>query len=126
MAEVELAAAHVEIGPRLALGRPGLDCQRAEVRSAEAAGELQAGVDQDGNGDIVSLQPDRAGKERKRRVGGAEVEDLGSLKKEEALLRKEEGCPAEIELLRIRLGLGEVGVDGEVRLGRGRDAVAEV
>src|SRR5207244_7507306 len=75
---------------------------------------------------VLGPEADRAREERVRRVARAEVEDLRALEEEGALLGIEEGRPAEVELLLVRLRLREVGVDGEVRFDRGREPVAEV
>jgi hypothetical protein len=132
VAQVLLDAPDVEIRPRLAQRRSRLDGESADVRPAQPARQLEAGVDRDDrvlrNGEHVLdvLQADPPREERERRRLRAEGEDLGALQEEEALLGEEERGAAEVELLGVRLGLLKIDVDGHVRLRRGGQPVAAV
>ena len=96
--------------------------QDADVPVAHPTGEL--GSPQDGDLLAVLVAADGAreeGNELRAAARRAELEEAGVLEEEVALLREEQREAIQVDLPPIDLGLGEVGVEGELQLQRGRD-----
>ena len=62
----------------------------------------------------------------RERAAGAHGEEVRVLEEEVALLRIEQAEPRQVDLLLVDLDLREVGVDGDVHVEAGRQAVARI
>ena len=100
--------------------------EAAEVRLADAARRLEAGEDRD----LLPLdETDAAAEEGQQALAaeaGPEGEDVRGVQEEGALLGEEEREAGQVGLLRVDLGLREVGVHGERGQGVGAEPLRHV
>ena len=100
--------------------------QHADVERAGLPGQLRADIDRCGV--PRSSQADAPREERHDRFVGLarEIEEARPLEEEVALLLEEQRKPREVDAALIDFGLGEIGVDADVRAQRRREVVERV
>ncbi len=92
----------------------GLDVQGGDRPGTGAAKQLQPGVD-GGHLALDQPHPPRIERDEVRREPRAEGEEVRALQEERPLLGEEERESRQVDLPRVDLGLGEIGVDGQDR-----------
>src|SRR6185312_287101 len=120
LAEIIGEAAHEQVlgghrGPACAGERTGVHVQHAYGQVPGAACELHALIDghgaAHGQADVARVERGETAVEVAVHVAAVEGEEAAAVQEELALLREEQREAAQVYLLRIRFGLGEVRID---------------
>src|SRR5205809_1002324 len=105
-------ATREEIAPREFVRHSGVHIQSGDAPLPRPAEDLQAGIEWN---DISFDKADGTRVERNEIAAEvkAEVEEVRSLEEERAFLREKQWKLRQIDLPRVNLGLGKIGVDGD-------------
>ena len=113
---------HGEVLPRSPVVRTGRHLQEAHVARPDLPGHARA-VENPLR--LAAVEADAAREERAG-VAGREREEVEAVEEELAAFLEEQGETREVHLPLVDLGLGKVGVDGEVDLERRREVVEQI
>ena len=129
--DVAAVAADEEVVTGTAEGAVGLDVEHADVMRARLARQPRAADDRHRlargrQADATTEEQIGLHLRRRERRPGAHREEVRVLEEEVALLREEEAEAREVDLLVVDFHLGEVGVEREIEVEPGRQAIARI